>query len=173
MCARVYIYQFPTEITRDLKWFTILSTASNHILFVILDHDAGSLSDDLRYIIPSNVRKTKHVFSFISLNGEFVMIEADIKPGSWNRFCLLVNKNRPYFSLYFNDKIAYQADTYPRELDEGNLWVLGMEKAGEGEMLDLACDLIKYSFRSRLARNNVDLRCPDRPPDLGWDSDSL
>ena len=89
------------------------------------------------------------------------MIEADLKPGSWNRFCLLVDKSRKHFSLYFNDKIAYQADTYPSELDEGNLWVLGMEKAGEGEMPDLACDLIKYSFRSRLARNNVDLRCPD------------
>ena len=88
------------------------------------------------------------------------MIEADIKPGSWNRFCLLVNKNRPYFSLYFNDKIAYQADTYPRELDEGNLWVLGLEKAGEGEMPDLACDLhnkifISFSPRKKQCRPSV------------------
>ena len=142
MCARVYIYQFPIEIARDLKWFTILSKAptegsENHFLsiFVILDHDAGVQSDDLRYLIPSNVRKTKHIFTFISLNREFIRIDADLKPGSWNRFCLLVDKTRRHFSLYFNDKTVYQTKTYtyPREIDQGNLWVLGFEKVGVGE----------------------------------------
>ena len=94
---------------------------------------AGQLSDDLRYIIPKNVRKTKHTFSFLSINGEFVLIDADLMPGGWNRFCMLANKKTKHFSLYFNDKIAYQANTYPRELDQGNLWVLGFDKDGEGE----------------------------------------
>ena len=138
MCARVYIYQFPLELARDLKWFTILSAAStegeeNHILFVVLDHDAGIKSDDLQYLIPSNARKTKHIFTFIPQNGEFRRIDADLKPGSWNRFCLLVDKNMKHFSLYINDKTVYQANTYPRGLDEGNLWVLGLEKDGVGE----------------------------------------
>ena len=80
------------------------------------------------------------------------MIDADLKPGSWNRFCLLVDKNRKYFSLYFNDKIAYQADIYPKEFDQGNLWVLGLEKAGEGEMSDLASSLGNRAFREARGR---------------------
>ena len=106
---------------------------------MILDHDAGEFSDDLRYIIPNKVRKSKHVFSFININGEFVLINADLKPGSWNRFCLLVNRENKHFSLYFNDKIAYEADTFPRELDQGNLWVLGLEKEGECEISRQVC----------------------------------
>ena len=157
VCARVYIYQFPIEIARDLKWFTILSKAptegsENHFLsiFVILDHDAGVQSDDLRYLIPSNVRKTKHIFTFISLNREFIRIDADLKPGSWNRFCLLVDKTIRHFSLYFNDKTVYQTNTYtyPREIDQGNLWVLGFEKVGVGEA-SWSVWKMKYLFHHR------------------------
>ena len=132
VCARVYIYQFPIEIKRPVKWFTILSTEGpqNLILFIVLAYDSGEKSDDLHYLIPTNFRSKKSV-TFISLNGDFVKINADLEPAIWNRFCFLVNKSGKRFSLYINDEMVYKADDYPAEFDAGNLWLLGSPNTGQ------------------------------------------
>ena len=98
----------------------------------MVTHDTGVNSDDLHYLIPENYQ-SKHSHTFISVNGDFVRIEADLMPGVWNRFCFLVSKSIKQFSLFINEKKVYSADGYPAEFDAGNLWLLGYYEQGEGE----------------------------------------
>ena len=98
----------------------------------MLAHDNGVKSaDDLHYLIQRGYQ-SKHSQTFISFNGDFVMIDADLKPGVWNRFCFLVSKSKE-FSVYINDRKVYSAIDYPAEFDGGNLWLLGYYEGGVGE----------------------------------------
>ena len=115
ICIRVFFYQFPIRSTGyDIKWFPILSTSDDYLLFnVIADKTANSSMQRSNLITERD--HNKDLKACVSINGNFTQI-SDVNPyylKSWNNLCIYGRRINPVFEIFINGKVLFAANEFP------------------------------------------------------------